>query len=87
MSKQNSLIGRSITEVRQLSQAEIQQIFGETASQYDIPTLIKLDDGSELIPVRDPEVNGPGALLYFTPHDDEMLGDLLIPRTGESDTE
>ena len=87
MSKQNSLIGRSITEIRQLAQAEIQQIFGETASQYDIPTLIKLDDGSGLIPVRDPEVNGPEALLYFTSHDDELLDDLLIPRIGESDTE
>ena len=56
------LIGRTITAVRSLSPAELR------AEMWDrSPIVLVLDDGTILLPSRDEEGNGPGALFSITP--------------------
>ena len=50
-----SIVGRTITGIRRLNDEECEQIWGMPASMYDMPLVIELDDGSELIPSSDPE--------------------------------
>jgi len=75
-----SIVGRTITGIRRLNDEECEQIWGMPASMYDMPLVIELDDGSELIPSSDPEGNGVGALFYFNP---EGEGETLIPPQDE----
>ena len=82
-----SIVGRTITGVRQLTSAEVEQIWGMPIGYGSMPLVIKLDDGSEIIPVSDPECNDAGALLHFQQIDDQFLGEVLRPPSDESDTE
>jgi len=77
---QPTIVGRTITGIRQLTEEECKQIWGMPASMSDIPLVIQLDDGSELIPSSDPEGNGVGALFYFN---NKGEGDVLIPPQTE----
>ena len=56
---EDRLIGRTIKEVRPLTKEEL------TAHAWDgsAGAVIVLDDGTKLLPMRDEEGNGPGALL------------------------
>jgi len=56
-----ALVGRSITKVRELSAKEAQELGWDYVS--DPAIVIELDDGTKLIPSRDPELNGEGFLL------------------------
>ena len=56
------LIGRTIVDVRLMTQDEIDQ-FGWHSTPFDVPFVVWLDNGTWFIPVRDPEVNGPGDLM------------------------
>jgi len=51
------------------------------------PLVIELDDGSEIIPVSDPECNDVGALLHFQQIDNQFLGEVLRPPSDNADTE
>jgi hypothetical protein len=56
------LVGRTITKVRPMTSEELAAVdwsgrFGE------MPVVIELDDGTAVIPSRDFEGNGPGALF------------------------
>ena len=56
------LIGRTIVKVRDITEEESDTDWG-----WDEPgQMIILDDGTELVPSRDPEGNRPGHLLIFT---------------------
>ena len=78
-----SIVGKTIVGVRRLTDEEIEQIWGFQASAYDMPLLIQLDDGSELVPSADAEGNGIGVLFHF---DAEGKGDILLP-PQDTDTE
>jgi hypothetical protein len=78
--EKSTIVGRTITGIRRLTDEECEQIWGMPASISDIPLVIELDDGSELIPFADPEGNGAGTLFYFNA---EGEGNILIPPQNE----
>jgi hypothetical protein len=51
------LVGRTITHVRPLTPEEIRSL-----AWFEDGIVIELDDGTALVPMRDPEGNGPGAI-------------------------
>ena len=82
-----TLIGRTITGVRHLTSAEVEQIWGMPIGYGSTPLVIELDDGSEIIPVSDPECNDAGALLHFQQIDNQFVGEVLRPASDDSGTE
>lgn len=58
---QTGLAGQVITETRPLTDDESIEVFGEPT--YGSGIVIVLANGTRLIPSRDPEGNGPGALF------------------------
>jgi len=57
---QQPLVGRRIAGVRPMTKTEMQH-FGWDGWAPGI--VVELDDGTKLYPSRDPEGNGPGALI------------------------
>ncbi len=82
-----TIVGRTIIGVRQLTSAEVEQIWGMPIGYGSTPLVIELDDGSEIIPVSDPECNDTGALLHFQQIDDQFIGEVLRPPSDNADTE
>jgi hypothetical protein len=58
------LVGRSITKVRQLTPKEEKEI-GWDDYISDVAIVLELDNGTKLIPSRDPELNSEGYLLVI----------------------
>ena len=56
-----SLEGKTIAEVRQLTHDEVEG-FGWYPGYGSVSIVIVLDDGTTLVPMQDPEGNGPGYL-------------------------
>lgn len=83
----HTLVGCTITGVRHLTSAEVEQIWGMPIGYGSMPLVIELDDGSEIIPVSDPECNDAGALLHFQQIDNQFLGEVLRPPLDNTDTE
>jgi hypothetical protein len=63
----SALIGRTIREVRPMTEAEQSAEDWEYVSSWELPVVLVLDDGTRLYPARDPEGNGPGALFGADP--------------------
>lgn len=82
-----NIVGRTISGVRQLTPAEIEQIWGLPIGYGSLPLVIELDDGSEIIPVSDPECNDAGELLHFQQIEDQFVGEVLRPPSDEPDIE
>lgn len=83
----HTIVGPTITGVRHLTSAEVEQIWGMPIGYGSLPLVIELDDGSEIIPVSDPECNDAGALLHFQQIDNQFIGEVLRPPSDEPDTE
>jgi len=58
----SGLRGRKIEEVRELLPEELDQ-YGWDTGRGDVPVVLILDDGTGVVPSRDPEGNGPGFLF------------------------
>lgn len=56
------LIGRTIINVREMTKEELDEM-----DWYGSATVLVLDDGTEIVPSRDPEGNGPGTLFIDNP--------------------
>lgn len=65
-------IGRTIVGFRKLTDTEMEQRMWYP-SAGDMPMVIELDDGSCLLPMRDPEGNGPGVVTWTSPQGEEYL--------------
>ena len=64
-----SLIGRTITEIRSMTEDEMES-FG-----WDRPSLvIEIDNAIELIAMQDEEGNGPGTLIGLFGDDEWYVG-------------
>ncbi|MCG3207139.1 MAG: hypothetical protein FOGNACKC_00739 [Anaerolineae bacterium] len=61
----DDLIGQVITGVRELSEAELEDIYGDAYGVGQDLTVLELSDGSTLFAAQDPELNGPGALRQY----------------------
>lgn len=62
------LVGRTITEVRELKPEELEQF--DWHDGRSAPAIVAwLDNGGFFIPAMDPELNGPGYLLVEPPED------------------
>ena len=57
-----SLIGRTITGVREMTDQELDD-FGWERSGGSLPVIYLLDDGLTFTPSQDPEGNGPGHIF------------------------
>lgn len=55
------LEGKTIAKVRPLTGAEMKELYWEGETEFAF--VIWFTDGTYTIPMRDPEGNGPGALL------------------------
>ena len=62
-----SLIGRTIVDVRSMTPDEVNRIWGGEGWGH---ILVVLDDGTEFTPSRDDEGNGPGT-IFVSPWDSE----------------
>lgn len=58
-----SLVGKTVEQVRLLSDAELKQFMWD-GDYGAVPFVIFFTDGSFIIPSRDDEANGAGALIY-----------------------
>ena len=65
---QKRLLGRTITEVRYMSADE-----AKGSGWYERPLAIVLDDGSFLVPMRDDEGNGGGAMFWQKGSTEEVM--------------
>ena len=70
-------IGRTITNVRRLTQDELEYEYWQGGESC---LVLELDDGSVLYPSRDPEGNGPGCIFGI---DHDMSHMRLIPNFTE----
>lgn len=62
------LIGKKIVDVREMTEDEADECWG-----WDTPgQVIVLDDGTELIPSRDPEGNDAGHLFIINKDGDQI---------------
>ena len=59
------MIGATVKAIRPMTSREL-KAEGWSFSQWHIPTVIELSDGSILYPSQDEEGNGPGALFGVT---------------------
>ncbi|MCQ3950987.1 MAG: hypothetical protein HUU03_13200 [Planctomycetaceae bacterium] len=66
------LLGRKILKVEQLSKRQC-DLYGFDYCGWQPVFTITLDDGTELVPLRDPERNGPGVLEVRTQDQREDL--------------
>lgn len=82
-----TIVGRTISGVRHLASAEVEQIWGMPIGYGSLPLAIELDDGSEIIRVSDPECNDAGALLHFQQIENQFVGEVLRPPSDDSDPE
>ena len=57
-----SLIGRTITGVREMTDGEVEE-FGWERGGGSIPMVYELDNGLTFTPSQDPEGNGPGHIF------------------------
>lgn len=65
-----ALVGRSIVNVRQLTREELKTLMWDV----NLPALvIELDDGSDLIPCQDEEMNGRGVLCRLLDDGHEVI--------------
>ncbi len=62
MGFEKQLVGRSIKEVRPMTEAE-----RKSYAWYERGVVIVLDDNTQLIPSQDPEGNGAGVLFAESP--------------------
>lgn len=60
------LVGKTITDVRPLTEEELDNFFGGMAGFGHLAVGIELDGKMLLVPAADAEINGVGALLAFT---------------------
>lgn len=58
-----SLVGKTVAQVRLLTDTELGQ-FGWDGDYGAVPFVVFFTDGSFIIPSRDDEANGAGALIY-----------------------
>jgi len=75
MNKDNSslIVGKKIVKVEQLSERQT-RIYGLEFDSFNPVWLITLDDGTQLLPLRDPEGNGPGVIQVLAePQITELL--------------
>lgn len=59
----NEMIGKTIKNVRPMTDAELDAEGWTPSRAHGRPTVLVLEDGTTLYPSRDPEGNGPGALF------------------------
>lgn len=60
---EKDLVGKTITAVLPLP--------GGPMGWFEEGVVLVLDDGTKVVPMRDPEGNGPGALMVQTTDDEE----------------
>ncbi|MCC6150755.1 MAG: hypothetical protein IT461_10940 [Planctomycetes bacterium] len=75
MNKDNSslIVGKKIVKVEQLSKRQCDN-YGFDWCGWQPVWLITLDDGTQLLPLRDPEGNGPGVIqVQAEPQITELL--------------
>lgn len=65
--------GKTISEVRQMTDAELQAEGWDGRVAHAAPTVLVLEDGTKLYPSRDPEGNGPGS-LFGKASDGQLFG-------------
>lgn len=72
------LVGKRIKAVRTMTKAEL-KFFLWSPGMGDIPTVVELEDGTRMIPMRDAEGNGPGVVTVMDP---DGAWDILNPARG-----
>lgn len=70
--------GRTITDVRQMTDEEMEENGWHTGSIHANPPVFELDDGTLIYPSADPEGNGPGAIFGNQPDGTPIT---IIPQT------
>jgi hypothetical protein len=76
MNKDNSslIVGKKIVKVEQLSKRQTRHLRSSSGAAGSPVWLITLDDGTQLLPLRDPEGNGPGVIQVLAePQITELL--------------
>lgn len=63
--------GRTITEVREMTEEEIEREGWGRHRGHGATMALVLDDGSVIYPSMDPEGNGPGCLFGYDPDEDQ----------------
>lgn len=56
------MVGKTVEQVRMLTSTEIEEMGWYTGGE--VPFVVFFTDGTYIIPMRDEEGNGPGALLH-----------------------
>lgn len=56
------MVGKTVEQVRMLSSKEIEEM--DWYPGGEVPFVVFFTDGTYIIPMRDEEGNGPGALLH-----------------------
>ena len=65
------VLGKRIIAIRRVLKAEASQFGWDEAPQ--LPIVIVLDDGTQIVVARDPELNDGGALFVFDDAGDDLV--------------
>lgn len=76
--RHKELEGKTVQTVRPLTDAEIDEMGWNLGGDDHLKLMIIFTDGTQVVPMSDPEGNHPGALDVFDPNAEDTPGGLTL---------